>query len=270
MVTKEEVLALIGEGESYASVARRLGIPPGQAYLVATGLPADGSDSLSPEDRTRPGIRFGSVQEMVNPRREPDSKPAVAMTWLRGRADSDAVMQEAASKRPVGAPRIPQPDGEDEADDVVEVLGRDHNQVSLLVKELQATPAFSSGGTEEDAARRQSLLGLMTRLLTTHESAEESVFWPAVEEWLGDEGREYARTAREQEERTKDLLAELERMGATEGRFDDLLSQLISLRARHLAHEDTVFLEVREKVPPAERAAVGRKLAASEGSLESS
>ena len=59
MPTREEVLRRIGAGEGYEDAGRALGIPAGLAYLIATGLPADGSDSLAPEDYERPGLRLG-------------------------------------------------------------------------------------------------------------------------------------------------------------------------------------------------------------------
>jgi hypothetical protein len=51
--TREQVLAILRTGASYEVVADRLDIPPGQAYLIATGLPADGSD-VADEGRRRP------------------------------------------------------------------------------------------------------------------------------------------------------------------------------------------------------------------------
>ncbi len=34
----------------YEEVAEEFGIPPGLAYMIVTGLPADGSDVLRPEE----------------------------------------------------------------------------------------------------------------------------------------------------------------------------------------------------------------------------
>ena len=55
--TKEQVLAALGDGTDYDEAARRLGIHPGLAYLIATGLPADGSDVLTEEENRRPRRR---------------------------------------------------------------------------------------------------------------------------------------------------------------------------------------------------------------------
>ena len=48
--TRQQVRALLDQGLDYREVARRLGISPGLAYLIATGLPADGGDAPAPEE----------------------------------------------------------------------------------------------------------------------------------------------------------------------------------------------------------------------------
>lgn len=45
MATRAQVQRLLEEGYDYRTAAARLGIAPGEAYLLATGRPADGSDS---------------------------------------------------------------------------------------------------------------------------------------------------------------------------------------------------------------------------------
>ena len=45
MPTRAQVLELLDAGHSYQTVGRALRIPPGQAFMIATGLPADGSDA---------------------------------------------------------------------------------------------------------------------------------------------------------------------------------------------------------------------------------
>jgi hypothetical protein len=46
--SRDEVKALLDQGHSYEMAGRALGIPAGLAYMIATGLPAEGSDSVSP------------------------------------------------------------------------------------------------------------------------------------------------------------------------------------------------------------------------------
>jgi hypothetical protein len=86
VVTREQVLGLVEGGASYEEAAASVGIPAGQAYMIATGLPADGSMALAPEERVRPGVVGWSTQELSNPPHvNPTVKPEIR-DWVRGRA----------------------------------------------------------------------------------------------------------------------------------------------------------------------------------------
>jgi hypothetical protein len=50
MATRTQVQELLDKGLGYEVAARELGIPAGEAYLIATGNPADGSDDRFYED----------------------------------------------------------------------------------------------------------------------------------------------------------------------------------------------------------------------------
>ena len=68
MPTRHQVLAQLRTGSDYQEVGERLGIPEGQAYMIATGLPADGSDVLTAEElRGREGVIEGGSQALANP-----------------------------------------------------------------------------------------------------------------------------------------------------------------------------------------------------------
>jgi hypothetical protein len=83
------------EGQDYERAAARLGIPPGRAYMIATGRPADGST---------PGEPLGSrAQSLVNPREvNPTSRDDVH-EWLRRMAHSDASMRQGRDSTGDGA-----------------------------------------------------------------------------------------------------------------------------------------------------------------------
>lgn len=99
MPTQKQVRRLLAEGLDYAEAGRRLGIPAGQAFLIATGLPADGGDTLTTDEQQRPGMSGASTQHLVNPAADnPTGKPAVR-AWLRSRAAGDAQMRRAAQSR---------------------------------------------------------------------------------------------------------------------------------------------------------------------------
>jgi hypothetical protein len=85
MATRDQVLELLDQGHSYQAAARELSIPAGQAYMIATGLPADGGEVPSPEElRDKPLLT--SSQQLVNPPTvNPMRNPAV-IEWVRQRA----------------------------------------------------------------------------------------------------------------------------------------------------------------------------------------
>jgi hypothetical protein len=74
MPTRAQVLELLESGHSYASAGTLLGVPAGQAYLIATGRPADGSDGHS----SRP--------ELVHPPAHNPTRNPRVMAWVRERA----------------------------------------------------------------------------------------------------------------------------------------------------------------------------------------
>ncbi len=86
MATAAQVRELLESGYSYESAAHTLGIPAGQAFMIATGLPADGSGAPTPTDLRDKPVRSGSSQHLVNPPGvNPTENPRV-MDWVRERA----------------------------------------------------------------------------------------------------------------------------------------------------------------------------------------
>lgn len=86
MATRAQVEQLLSEGHSYETAASELGITPGVAFLIATGLPADGSDAPHPDELDDKPALPGSSQQLSNPPAfNPTSNPAV-LDWARERA----------------------------------------------------------------------------------------------------------------------------------------------------------------------------------------
>jgi hypothetical protein len=94
MATREQVQELLAAGLGYEEAARQLGIPAGQAYLIATGRPADTSDEPATEDDDG-GPAGGSDQLLADPpHHNPTSSPAVH-DWMAEQAEADQPMQAA-------------------------------------------------------------------------------------------------------------------------------------------------------------------------------
>lgn len=264
MPTKTEVLSLLRSLGSYEEVGRVLRIPAGQAYLVATGMPADGSGTAPGEELAPPGLQLGSTQELANPPLVDSSKASQALAFLRRRALEDTALREAAALRTAEPPEMVLPEDDEERFDVVDVLGRDHNQVKYLLQQVEAIPAASEGGTEADGSRRQSIVDMMTKALVGHEAAEEAYFWPAVRSWLAD-GSALAEEATAQEAEAAKTLLELSGLDGSDEKFDELVQNLSKQLRMHVAFEDRVLLRVEESVDILQRVATGRDISEFKG-----
>jgi hypothetical protein len=86
MATRAQVTELLALGHTYETAARALGIPPGLAYMIATGLPADGSDAPAPEELRSKPVLAGSTQHLVNPPAVNPTRDERVLAWVRERA----------------------------------------------------------------------------------------------------------------------------------------------------------------------------------------
>jgi hypothetical protein len=261
MVTREQVLRLIDAGLDYDAAASRLGIGPGLAYMIATGLPADGGDTLTADEQRRPGFLPGSTQHLAN-----DAEPADprrderVISWIKQRVAADPQMRAAAATR--NAEPGP-PEGEDEDHDIASVITRDHNRVTALVQQLSAIPGHKKGGSAAQIQRRESIVDLIATSLSKHESAEEELFWPAVRKHVPD-GDGLAERGAQQEQAATETLTALARSDADSDEFDDLVEQLVLRLRKHTSFEEQVLLAFRDAVPKDQRAKLGRKFRSAE------
>ncbi|MFF9127072.1 hemerythrin domain-containing protein [Streptomyces sp. NPDC014889] len=256
MPSRSQVQRLLAEGLDYEEAGHRLGVPAGQAFLIATGLPADGGDTLTTAEQHRPGMPRESTQHLANP-------PAVNPTctdetrrWLRHRAVTDRPMRQAAEQwdaRPKGD-RAP-----GDVHELTAVLTRDHDRVTGLLKQLKALPGATKGGTGADLARREFVVALIAQALESHEPAEQRHLWPAVRAALGT-GDRLADEALRQEHEGIGTLTALRETSADSEEFDELAEQLESQVRRHVAFEDAVFVRLRENLPQEDRERLGAEV----------
>jgi hypothetical protein len=102
MPSREQILRLLADGCDYDEAGRRLGVPPGQAYLIATGIPADGGDTVTRAQRERPGMLASRSQLLVNPRENNPTVRDEVREWIRWRVITDLPLREAAERRAQG------------------------------------------------------------------------------------------------------------------------------------------------------------------------
>ena len=254
MPTREQVCGLLGTGLDYAGAAERLGIPAGQAYLIATGRPADGGDS--PPDREPGPGALPSSQHLASPPHQDPAAGQPVRAWIRDMVAADTAMHKAAEQRAA------EPSGDQDDDvstDVVMVLTRQHNQIRALLKQLSAIPGHKQGGTAGDLSQRKSIVDKITVRLSQHEAAEEELLWPRVRKALPD-GDRWADGAQAQEQEGKQTLTALGKLEPDTDEFDSLVEQLEAQCRKHVAYEYQVFLLLREAMPHEAREKLGQRI----------
>jgi hypothetical protein len=86
MPTRDQVTELLGAGESFEGAGRALGIPPGQAYMIATGRPADDGGGQSPTGPAGTWRVGAGSQQLVNPPAVNPIRDETILAWVRERA----------------------------------------------------------------------------------------------------------------------------------------------------------------------------------------
>jgi hypothetical protein len=263
LVQRDDVLTLVEAGVAYDEVGRRLGIHPGLAYMIATGLPADGGDARSQDERDRPGYIATSTQYLANPElaENPTHHDEVAQ-WVLARVGRDPQMRAAGRRaRPVP----PELGSTEHGADLVAVIGRDHNALHKLANRLKYAPTAAAGATDDQIAERVAAVDALRVGLQRHEAAEERYVWPLVRLRIAD-GEAMAAAAQRQEQHGHELLRALAHATPGSHQFDAFVEQLQHALRSHVAYEDQILLALVDATEAEERAAVGEALARAERS----
>jgi hypothetical protein len=85
-VSRAHLEGLLADGYSWQSAAKELRISPGLAFLIRTGVPADGSGTPEISTPPLPGLSLSSPQELVNPRGQNPLRHEGAAAWVTRRA----------------------------------------------------------------------------------------------------------------------------------------------------------------------------------------
>jgi hypothetical protein len=85
-VTRDQVFEAVKAEHSWEVAAQTLGVKPGLAFMIATGVPADGSGVPELDERTGPGPSLSSPQALVNPRAHNPLRNDRVEAWVQGRA----------------------------------------------------------------------------------------------------------------------------------------------------------------------------------------
>ncbi|WP_187366419.1 hemerythrin domain-containing protein [Trebonia kvetii] len=121
--------------------------------------------------------------------------------------------------------------------DVFEVLKKDHDEMKVMLAELEDGPKASDGATAEQLAFRRQALDQVIIEQSKHEAAEQQYFWPALG-GLGSGGARVMQDGLEQENEAEPLLAELGKLEPGDEEFEERLTALISAARAHIAFEE--------------------------------
>jgi hypothetical protein len=86
MPSADQVLALLNSGHSYETAGRELGVSPGLAFMIATGLPADRSSAPTPDEFGGKPMPEGSSQHLSNPPAFNPTRQPHVVEWVAERA----------------------------------------------------------------------------------------------------------------------------------------------------------------------------------------
>jgi hypothetical protein len=88
MPSRDQVTALLDQGHTYETAARELKIPA-LTFMIATGLPADGSGAPAPEELDSKRVLPGSSQHLVNPPPFNPTRKQHVIDWVKERAERE-------------------------------------------------------------------------------------------------------------------------------------------------------------------------------------
>jgi hemerythrin superfamily protein len=135
--------------------------------------------------------------------------------------------------------------------DVVDLLTVDHAEVTALIADIWAT---------QDATLRRDLMDTVIAELVRHSVAEEMYVYPAMRQYLPDGAAAVEHDTTEHKE-LEVTMKQLESVDVTDVRFAELLRQLETILADHVADEERdQFPQLRARVPRAELVEIAGKV----------
>jgi hemerythrin-like domain-containing protein len=144
---------------------------------------------------------------------------------------------------------------------VFTVLAEDHQEVKAMLAELEKGPTEATGASEDQLALRKKMAQELIIEESKHEALEEMYFWPAVREHLA-AGHTLADTATGQEQEAKQVLAELDKLAASDPEFEKLLGTFTVAARQHIEFEETqVWPSLRAALSAETATELGAKIA---------
>src|SRR3954469_3494104 len=137
--------------------------------------------------------------------------------------------------------------------DVVDVLTTDHHEVLDLLQQIKVTT---------DGVLRRDLADTVIAELVRHSVAEEMYVYPAMRKHLPD-GDAAVQHDTEEHKELEATMKQLEAVDTADPRFDQLMVQLQTILADHVADEERdQFPQLRARVPRPELVEIAEKVEA--------
>ena len=122
-------------------------------------------------------------------------------------------------------------------EDVFDVLAEDHEEIRQALAELEKGPTAATGATEDQLMLRKIMTEELIIEEAKHEEIELTCLWPAVREHVPG-GDRLADLAICQELGITALLAELDKLDASQPEFEDLLTRFTAAGREHFDFEE--------------------------------
>lgn len=149
--------------------------------------------------------------------------------------------------------------------DACQLLDADHIAVKHLFVEyarLAAAPAAAASGD------RKALAMKICAELTVHAQIEEEIFYPALKSAVP-EAQDLLREAQAEHQKAKEMIAQLQRMGAADDAMDALVAQLNVAIEHHVKEERDELFPKAKAAPGLDLDALGEQLRERQQELES-
>jgi iron-sulfur cluster repair protein YtfE (RIC family) len=134
--------------------------------------------------------------------------------------------------------------------DVFTLLKQDHQQVSALMEQVEATDA---------PAGRQQLFNQIKQALDVHAHIEETIFYPVLKQAA--ETREITLEAYDEHQDIKDLLTQLAGLPPDDEEWTDTFDELKQTIEHHVDEEENeMFVQARDVLSPQQLEDLGMRM----------
>jgi hypothetical protein len=145
-------------------------------------------------------------------------------------------------------------------EDMFDVLAENHEEIRQMLAELDKGPTAATGASEDQLMLRKMMTEELIIEESKHEEIELTCLWPAVREHVPG-GDVLADRAICQELEIIALLAELDKLDASQPEFEDLLGRFTRAGREHFDFEEQhVWPRLCSALPPKAAGELGRKI----------